>query len=260
MLKHILFGAAALGLGLAMAQPLAHAAGEAPVPPAQEWSFAAPFGKFDRGQLQRGLKVYKEVCAACHGMRLLSFRNLGEPGGPEFDEEFVKTMASQQQTIDGPNDDGEMFERPGIPADRFRSPYRNEKEARSIHNGAYPPDLSVIAKARPHTVDYLHGLLVGYKDAPAGFVLADGMNYNEYFPGHQIAMAAPLSDDLVEYTDGTPQTVDQYARDVTAFLMWAAEPKLEQRHAMGLQVLIYLSILAFLLYLTKRKIWSKVDH
>lgn len=249
----------ATGLGLALAADPARAA-EEETPPGRDWTFEGPFGTFDRAQLQRGYQVYREVCAACHSMRLLSFRNLAEKGGPEFPTAAVKALAAEFEIEDGPNDEGDMFTRPGIPSDRFPSPFPNEQAARAANNGALPPDLSVIAKARLHGPDYLHALLTGYEEPPAGAEIRDGMNYNRYFPGHQIAMAQPLSDQAVEYTDGTPQTVDQYARDVSAFLMWAAEPKLEARHRMGFNIMIYLLILTGLLYAAKRRLFADVAH
>ena len=228
--------------------------------PGQSWSFEAPFGTFDRAQLQRGYKVYKEVCAACHGIRLLHFRNLGEPGGPGFSEGQVRALAAEAQVTDGPDDSGEMFERPGRPSDRLKSPYPNDEAARAANGGALPPDLSVMAKARGGGPDYIYALLIGYRDAPADMQLAEGMNYNAYFPGHQIAMPPPLSDGQVEYTDGSPVTVQQYARDVAAFLMWAAEPKLEERHELGFRIMIYLLVLAAFLFLAKRRVWSRLAH
>lgn len=240
--------------------PSVNAAGDVPEIAAQSWSFSAPFGTFDRAQLQRGYKVYKEVCASCHGLRLLHFRNLGEPGGPEFAEEAVKTLAAEAEVTDGPNDEGEMFNRPARPSDKFPSPFANPQAARAANNGANPPDLSVMAKARPGGPDYLYALLTGYADAPEGVTLADGMSYNKAFPGHQIAMAPPLDAELVEYSDGTAPTVENYAKDVSAFLMWAAEPKLEERHRVGFRFMIYLALLTVFLYLAKRRIWSDVKH
>jgi ubiquinol-cytochrome c reductase cytochrome c1 subunit len=250
----------------------------------QDWTFGGLTGYYDKPQLRRGFMVYKNVCAACHGLRLLSYRNLGEPGGPEFSEANVTQFATDAQVTDGPNDDGEMFQRPGKPSDRFVSPYPNEKAAAAAQNGAVPPDLSVMAKARSYErhaawymspviwfsdlfttyqeagPDYIFALLRGYADPPPGVTLASGMNYNKVFPGNQIAMPNPLSDGQVEYPDGTPATVDNYSKDVAAFLMWAAEPKLEERKRMGLKVLIYLVVLAGLLYLSKRAIWRDVEH
>lgn len=227
----------------------------------QSWSFTPPFGTYDNAQLQRGFQVYKEVCASCHSMRLLSYRNLGEPGGPEFSPKAVEVLASQVQVSDGPNEKGEMFQRPARPSDRFRSPFANDQLARNANNGALPPDLSVIAKARPGGPDYLYALLTGYHAAPpAGFEVAQGMHYNEAFPGHQIAMPPPLSDGVIAYTDGTKPTVDNYARDVSAYLMWAAEPKLEERHKTGARVMIFLIVFAVIMYLAKRTVWARLKH
>jgi ubiquinol-cytochrome c reductase cytochrome b/c1 subunit len=268
----------ALPLALALAGSLlglstaaAFAAGDAPVPPRQKWSFAGPFGKYDKGQLQRGFKVYREVCGVCHGLNLLSFRNLTEIG---FSEGQVKTIAAEYKVQDGPNDQGDMFERNGRPADRFPSPWPNENAARARYNGV-PPDFSVLAKARGYErgfpwfivdvftqfqeqgVDYIHAMLVGYEEkAPQGFALPQGSFYNKYFPGHAIAMPPPLSDKRVDYTDGAPATVDQYAKDVTAFMMWAAEPTLEKRKRIGFQVMVFLLVFAGLLYFTKKKVWA----
>lgn len=253
-------GAIAVIAGLAAAAPAAYAAEEGLTPPDQSWSFNGPFGLFDRGQLQRGFKVYQQACAACHSMELIALRTLGESGGPEFPEAAVRALAAEYQITDGPDDFGEMFERPGIPADRLPSPFPNEQAARAANGGAYPPDLSVIAKARPHGPDYLYALLTGYQDPPAHIEMRQGMYYNPYFPGGQIAMPPPLSEGVVEYTDGTPETVENYAADISAFLMWAAEPKLEDRKRIGFQVMVFLIVFAGLLYLTKKKLWRTVHH
>lgn len=226
----------------------------------QSWSFSPPLGTYDNAQLQRGFRVYKDICANCHSMRLLSYRNLGEPGGPEFSPKAVEVIASQVQVADGPNEKGEMFQRPARPSDRFRSPFANAQAARAANNGALPPDLSVIAKARPGGPDYLYALLTGYVPPPQGFNVAQGLHYNSAFPGHQIAMAPPLRDGLVAYTDGTKPTVDNYARDVSAFLMWAAEPKLEERHAVGGRVMIFLIVFLAVMYLAKRAVWDRIHH
>jgi cytochrome c1 len=241
------------------AQPAAAAEGAA-APAAQSWSFDGIFGTFDRGALQRGFKIYTESCASCHAMKFLAYRNLGEPGGPEFGEAEVKAIAAEATVQDGPNEDGDMFERPGLPSDRFVSPFPNDNAARAANNGALPPDLSVIAKARAHGPDYLFALLTGYGEPPAGFELREGMNYNAAFADHQIAMPQPLSDGAVDYTDGTPTDLRQLARDVTTFLVWAAEPKLEARKRAGFQVMIYLVLLAGLLYFTTKKLWTGVEH
>ena len=250
------FKALALAIGLFAAAP-AHSAGEAIPIPDRKFSFDGIFGTYDRASAQRGFQVYKEVCAACHGLRLVAYRNLRELG---LTEAQVEAIAAQFQITDGPNDEGQMFERPGRPADRFRSPFPNDAAARAANNGALPPDLSVMAKARANGADYLFALLTGYQDPPPGVTVMDGMHYNAYFPGHQIAMGAPLNPDQVEYADGTKATVEQMAHDVSTFLQWAAEPELEQRRAMGVKIIIFLTILAGLTYAVKRKIWADVQH
>jgi ubiquinol-cytochrome c reductase cytochrome c1 subunit len=243
---------AALTLGLAAP---AFAAGGGIEVPAQKWSFNGPFGTFDRGELQRGYQVYKEVCAACHAMKYVAFRNLRDVG---FSEAEVKALAATFEVTDGPNDSGEMFKRPGLASDKFPSPFPNEKAARAANGGAYPLDLSLIAKARAGGPDYLKALLTGYADAPAGVTVGEGLNYNKYFPGHQIAMPKPLNDDQVTYADGTKATVEQMSHDVSAFLMWAAEPKLEDRKRMGFKVMIFLIVLTGLFFAAKKRIWAKL--
>jgi ubiquinol-cytochrome c reductase cytochrome c1 subunit len=241
--------------GLAAASP-ALAAGEAVPLPDTRFSFDGLFGHFDRASAQRGFQVYKEVCANCHSMSLLSYRNLRDLG---LSDAEVRAIAATVQVQDGPNDEGAMFERPGRPSDRFRSPFPNERAARAANNGALPPDLSVIVKARENGADYIHALLTGYADPPAGVTLMEGMHYNKYFPGHQIAMAPPLSGDgQVVFHDGTTATVDQMARDVIQFLAWAAEPELEQRKALGVKLIIFLTVLGGLAYGVKRKVWADV--
>ena len=288
----------------------------------QKWTFSGLLGHYDQGQLQRGYKIYTEVCAACHSMSLIKFRNLGDKGGPAFSEPQVKQLASEADKIaDTPDEQGKPRRRTRIPSDPFPAPYINEQQARSTNNGALPPDLSVIAKARAiegstpwfkeplHWLtdiatgyqeagpDYIHAVLTGYGEAPLylddgkGHLVAltkgqsnpkavacasidkgqDGkpdqciarlkdLHYNAAFPGHQIAMQSPLDKDKVKYDDGTPTTLDQHARDVTAFLMWSADPKLDERKRMGLLVLIYLAITALLLYFAKKRLWAKLDH
>jgi ubiquinol-cytochrome c reductase cytochrome c1 subunit len=252
-----LLGALALGSVLALSPAPARAAGEAIALPPVEFSFEGLFGTYDRGSLQRGFQVYKEVCAACHAMRQLSYRNLLEIG---LSEAQVRAIAASFQVQDGPNDQGESFERPARLSDRFRSPFANEQAARAANNGAYPPDLSVIRKARDNGADYLYHLLTGYADPPPGFELMEGMNYNKYFPGHQIAMPNVLNPGQVEYADGTEATVSQMSRDVTTFLAWAAEPELEQRRQMGVRIILFLVVLGGLTYAVKRKIWADVKH
>jgi ubiquinol-cytochrome c reductase cytochrome b/c1 subunit len=253
----------------------ASAADHGAKPPSLNWSFAGPFGKFDQAQLQRGLKVYKEVCSACHSLELVAFRNLADPGGPGYSAAQASAFASDYKVQDGPNDKGEMFERAGRPADYFPSPFPNEQAARASNGGAHPPDLSLIAKARgyergfPQFVfdaftqfqekgpNYIDALLQGYEEkAPAGFTLPEGSHYNKIFPGHAIKMPPPLSDGQVTYDDGSPATVKQYAQDVSAFLMWTAEPHLEARKRLGLQVMVFLIALSLLLYFTKKKVWA----
>lgn len=270
--------AAALVLTVFATSP-AFAAGDAEKPTKQDWSFSGPFGTFDRGQLQRGFKVYREVCSSCHALNLVSFRNLMQPGGPEFSEGQVRLLAGEYQIQDGPDDSGEMFDRAGRISDRFPKPFANEKAARAANGGAYPPDLSLMAKARTysrgfflslmdlglqyqeHGADYLYALMSGYDHpVPEGHEGQPGLHYNPYFPGGWIAMPKPISEGQVEYTDGTPATVDQYARDVTAFMMWTAEPHLEARKRMGFIVFVFLTIFAGLLYFTKKKVWSNVAH
>ena len=224
-----------------------------------DWSFKGLTGTFDRASLQRGFQVYKEVCASCHSMQYLSYRNLGEPGGPEFSEQEVKAIAASFEIEDGPDSQGEMFTRPGKPSDKFKSPYPNVQAATAANGGAYPPDMSVLVKARPGGADYMYSVLVGYEEPPAGMKLDDGVYYNKYMIGQKIKMASPLLEGIVEYSDGTEATVDQMAKDVTTFLTWTAEPHLETRHKMGIKVIIFLTIFSLLVYLSMKRIWSRID-
>jgi ubiquinol-cytochrome c reductase cytochrome c1 subunit len=253
MRRHVLalLTAALIGAGAA---PLAGAAESIQIPE-EHWSFQGIFGTFDRPALQRGFQVYKDVCSACHSMSLLHYRDLQDIG---LSEEQVKQIAASVQVTDGPNDAGEMFERPGRPSDPFKAPFPNEQAARAANNGALPPDLSLIVLARKGGADYMHALLTGFGDPPADLKMAPGMNYNKYFPGNQIAMPPPLSEGAVTYADGTKATVDQMSRDVATFLAWASEPKLEQRHLTGVKTVLYLVVLSALLYGVKRKVWAKV--
>eukprot|EP01037_Dinobryon_pediforme_P029437 gene29437-33079_t len=275
-------GLLAASLVAAFGVSFAHAAEEAPEPyeptiTKSLWSFAGPFGKFDKAQLQRGYKVYKEVCSNCHSMKLVAFRTLAEEGGPGFTEDQVKALAAEIKVKDGPNDAGDMYDRPGKPSDRFPSPFANEQAARAAMNGALPPDMSLLAKARsdhkkfPNFVfnfflqyqeygpDYISSLLTSYgtdeKKCEAGY-------YNTAFIGSKpcLAMPKPIEDGQVTYDDGTPATLVNYAKDVSAFLMWAAEPKLEERKQTGFKVMIFLIVLAGFLYFTKKRVWSKVAH
>ena len=224
-----------------------------------DWSFKGLTGKFDRASLQRGFQVYKEVCSSCHSMQYLSYRNLGETGGPEFSEAEVKAIAASVEIDDGPDSQGEMFTRPGRPSDKFKSPYPNMKASMAANGGAYPPDMSVLVKARPGGANYIYSVLMGYEETPAGVILDDGVYYNRYMTGNKIKMSSPLSDDIVEYSDGTEASIDQMAKDVTTFLSWAAEPELEDRHKTGIKVMIYLILLTVLVYLSMKRVWSRID-
>ena len=224
-----------------------------------DWSFKGLTGTFDRASLQRGFQVYKEVCSSCHSMQYLSYRNLGEPGGPEFSEQEVKAIAASFEIDDGPDSQGEMFTRPGRPSDKFKNPYPNVQAAIAANGGAYPPDMSVLVKARKGGANYIYSVLVGYEDPPSGVTLDEGVYYNKYMIGNKIKMPNNLIDGLVEYADGTDSTVDQMAKDVTTFLAWAAEPELEERHKTGIKVILYLVLLTILVYLSMKKIWSRVD-
>ena len=253
-----LLKAAVLAAAVALAPAAARAAGDEIHIPNHRFTFDGIFGTFDRASAQRGFLVYKSVCSNCHSLRQLSYRHLRSLG---FTEAQVAGLAAQFEVQDGPNDNGEMFNRPARPSDRFRRPFANDAAARAANNGALPPDLSVIVKAREAGADYIRALLLGYEDPPPGVTVADGMNYNKYFPGHQIAMAAPLAaEGQVEYTDGTPATVEQMATDVTTFLSWAAEPELEARRAMGVRMIIFLTILGGLVYAVKKKVWKNLGQ
>ena len=274
---------AALGLAV-LAAPAAQAAGGALPPKHVEFSFEGPFGKFDQAELQRGYKVYREVCSACHSMNLMYFRNLGQKGGPFYDPKYpnpndnpyVKSIAKDYQIKDIDSETGDVIDRPGTSADKFPSPFPNEAAARASNGGAYPPDLSVMAKARHDGANYIYSLLSGYRAAPAGLQIREGQHYNPYMAGdltpfwtgdHDhvpeggfIAMPPPLQNGQVTYDDGSPQTVDQYARDVSAFLMWAAEPHLEARKRTGFMVMVFLVIFTGLIYLTKKSVYANKEH
>ncbi|MFP6741816.1 MAG: cytochrome c1 [Alphaproteobacteria bacterium] len=254
-MRGIILTAAALVLSIGLAAPV-QASGGATLPD-HGWSFEGMFGEFDKPAIQRGFQVYQEVCASCHGVKYLSFRNLSEIG---FDEDAVKAIAAEYDIVDGPDEEGEMYDRPGLASDRIPSPFANDNAARASNNGALPPDLSLMAKARKDGANYLYALMTGYDDEPDDMELADGMSYNHYFPGNQIAMPPPLYEDGVEYVDGTEASVEQMAEDITHFLMWAAEPNLETRKRMGLKVMLFLAVLTALLYASKRMVWAKVEH
>ena len=221
------------------------------------WSFDGIFGTFDRASLQRGYQVYTEVCSGCHSVQHLSYRNLSEKGGPEFSIEEAKAIAAQFEVEDGPNRDGEMFIRSGRLTDNFVKPYPNIEASTAANGGAYPPDMSVLAKARAGGADYIYSLLMGYEEAPAGFELDDGVYYNKYMSGNKIKMSEPITDGIVEYSDETQSSKEQIAKDVTTFLVWASEPHLESQHKMGFKAIIYLIILIILVYMSKQKVWSR---
>ncbi|MCW2315161.1 ubiquinol-cytochrome c reductase cytochrome c1 subunit [Rhodoblastus acidophilus] len=267
-------GAATLLAGVvALSNLTARAEEEQPNPTRQQWTFAGAFGKYDKAQLQRGFKIYKEVCSNCHELHI-PIRTLAQPGGPELSVDEVKALAASYTVKDGPNSSGEMFDRPGRPSDYFPAPFANP-EAAAAALGSAPPDMSLLAKARKYErgfpafvfdalpvpggmyqelgPDYIYAILHGYEKD-------EDPNWNAYFPGHKIAMAKPLTDGQVDYTDGTPATLDQYAKDVASFLYWAAEPTLEDRKSLGVKVMIFLLVLSCLMYFTKRTIWSDVAH
>ena len=272
MSRTILAAVLAASLAGAIVPQSAAAQGhDSPQPAKTKWSFAGPLGHYDRGQLQRGFKVYREVCQVCHGLKMIAFRNLSALG---YSEAQVKAIAAEYKVQDGPNDAGEMFEREGRPADTFPPPFPNDNAARARYNGV-PPDFSVLAKARTyergfpwfvldmfiqyqeHGVDYIHALMTGYEEkAPAGVELPQGTFYNKFFPGHAIAMPPPLTDKRVDYTDGAPATIEQYSKDVAAFMMWAAEPHLEARKRLGFQVMAFLIVFAGMMYFTKKRVWA----
>tara|TARA_Y100000590_G_scaffold222470_1_gene251767 strand:+ start:1816 stop:2598 length:783 start_codon:yes stop_codon:yes gene_type:complete len=224
-----------------------------------DWSFKSFFGKFDRAALQRGYQVYNEVCASCHSLKHMSYRNLAEKGGPEFSEDEAKAIASSFEVTDGPDSTGQMFTRPAKLSDKFVMPYANKEEAKSVNGGAYPPDMSVLVKARKGGADYIYSVLLGYEEPPANMKLDDGVYYNKFMYGNKIKMAAPLSEGIVEYSDGTKASTEQMAKDVVSFLMWTAEPHLEARHKTGFRVIIYLLILTVLVYFSMKRIWSRIE-
>lgn len=281
MLRKLSTIAAVAGLAFA---GHAFAAGH-PLPPKDvKWSFEGPFGKFDQAQLQRGYKVYREVCSSCHSMKLVSFRNLGDKGGPFYNDKYknandnpwVKAIAKDYEVADIDSETGDPIKRPATSADRFPSPYANEVAARGANGGALPPDMSLLAKARSGGPDYIYSILIGYVEPPAGLKVGPGQHYNPYMPGdltaywsgsHEsvpaggfIAMAQPLKDGQVTFDDGTKSTLDQQAKDVSAFLMWAAEPKLEERKQTGFAVIIYLLLLSGLLYASYKRVWRNESH
>lgn len=279
-----IIASAAVALGLLASAAPALAAGGAAHPRSGGFSFEGPFGTFDQGQLQRGYKVYQEVCAACHGMNMLHYRNLGDRHGPFWNPKYpnpndnpvVKALAAQIQVADIDSETGEPVQRDATPADKFREPYPNATAAAAGNGGAAPPDLSVMAKARHDGANYIYSLLSGYRAPPAGLQIREGQHYNPYIagdltpfwtgdhdhvpPGGFIAMPPPLQDGQVTYDDGAPQTVDQYSKDVAAFIAWSSEPKMVERKQAGFGVMIFLLIFAGLTYVSYRRIWKGVAH
>ena len=255
--RTILAGLLGVVLGTGLGVGAVQAAGEAVPPPAQDWSFNGLFGTFDLASAQRGLQVYEQVCATCHGLYHLDYRHLADLG---FSEEEVAAIAAQYTVMDGPDEDGEMFERPARASDSFVVPFANEQAARASNGGAYPVDLSLIVAARGGGADYLYAFLTGYEDAPDGEELPPGQHWNRYYPGHQIAMPNILLEGGTAYTDGTEATVAQQAWDVTNFLAWSSDPHMVERKEMGVRVILFLIVFTALMYAVKRKIWSDVDH
>jgi len=275
---------AALGLALLGGRAMAASEPEEPKAPGSGWNFQGPFGKFDPAQLQRGYKVYREVCSSCHAMDLMYFRNLGQKGGPFYDPKYknpndnpyVKSLAKDLQVKDIDNDTGDVIQRPATPADKFPAPFPNEPAARASNGGALPPDLSVISKAREGGPSYIYSLVgLGFEPAPAGLTVPAGKYYNPYYAGDVsanwhgkgpapkggfISMPPPLAPNKVTFDDKTPSTVQNQARDVAAFLAWAAEPKQEERKEFGLGAMIYLFIFSVLLYFSYKRVWRNVSH
>jgi ubiquinol-cytochrome c reductase cytochrome c1 subunit len=253
MVKNILLGSVVL-VTLGMATPSLAAEGHSsPELPDMEWSFKGPFGAYDRGSLQRGFQVYKQVCSACHSMKRVHYRNLEALG---YDESQIKAVAGEYMVTDGPNDEGDMFERAARPSDHFKSPFANDQAAKFANNGALPPDLSLIVKARADGANYVYGILTGYEAVPEGEEVTPSQHWNKYFPGHKISMAAPLVEGDIAYDDGTEGTVDQYAKDVVTFLSWASEPEMEERKQTGIKVILFLMAFAGIMYAVKKKIWA----
>ena len=251
--SNILTLALLAGISLAAFVGSANSAGDVAHPENQEWSFEGPFGTYDRASAQRGLHVYKEVCAACHGLRFVAFRTLEDIG---FSQAEVKAIAAGYMMTDGPDEFGEMYERPGLPSDYFPSPFPNDNAARTAMGGALPPDLSLIIKARGNGANYLYALMAGYAEPPDDFDTSSGLSYNPYFQNSAIAMPPPLFEGRIEYADGTEASVQQMSKDVVMFLAWAAEPKLEARHQLGFKFFAVMIALTILLYFSNRKIWS----
>ncbi|MCE2516774.1 MAG: cytochrome c1 [Alphaproteobacteria bacterium] len=241
--------------GVVMSGSAAMAAGAGGTITERDWSFNGPFGHFDKASLQRGFQVYREVCAGCHGLDYIAFRNLSDLG---YNEAEIKAIAAEYDVVDGPNEEGEMFTRAGIPADRFPNPYPNENAARAGNGGAYPPDLSLMVKARPNGANYLYSLMVGYKDAPEGTEVPDGMHYNDAYSGHMIAMPQPIYGDDITLAGDGDTSIEALSADVTTFLAWASEPEMESRKRTGIAAMLFLLVMCFVSYGSMRYVWSDV--
>ncbi len=239
---------------LTVAVPV-YASGDAEKPPQQEWGSNGILGTYDRAALQRGYKVYSQVCASCHSMERASYRNLADLG---YSAQEVKAIAAEYTVVDGPDDEGEMFERPALPSDNFVSPFANRQAAMYANNGAFPPDMSLLVKARAGGADYIYALLTGYDEPPHGDELLDGQYWNKYMPGHVLAMAPPIADGMVAYEDGSPETLHQYSMDVSHFLAWVSEPHMEARKRTGLKAFLFLLVFAFVMYGVKKKVWADI--
>ncbi|MFT6077107.1 MAG: ubiquinol-cytochrome c reductase cytochrome c1 subunit [Myxococcota bacterium] len=254
MIKKIIFS-----IGLILLSSQSFASGQSSTsahhPQALKWEFEGFFGRFDKQSAQRGYQIYKEVCASCHSMKRVAYRNLADIG---FGEDEIKQIAAEYLVVDGPDDAGDMFERKALPSDRFVSPFPNEQASRASNGGAYPPDLSLIIKARGNGANYVYSLLTGYSEAPDHFELTQGKYYNPYFEGHQISMVPPIDDDLIEYQDGTSATREQMAIDVVNFLQFVAEPEMEVRKQMGVKVMIFLAIMTILFAIAKTLVWRQI--
>ncbi len=245
-----------LALGFAAASLLsigAARAAEGVTLPKMDWSFAGAFGTYDRASAQRGFQVYNEVCSACHGMKLMSYRNLAGIG---LDAAQIRAIATSKSVPDL-NESGEPTTRPGLPSDHFVNPFPNDRAAKAA-NGVVPPDQSVLLKAREGGANYIYAVLTGYNNPPAGVKVPDGVYYNSYYPGHLIHMPAPLSDGAVTYADGTKATVEQMSRDVTTFMAYTSEPHMEQRKRLGVKVVGFLVLLTGVTYAAKRRLWSDI--
>lgn len=251
----LFLGGAATAVAMLSNKFTAHASSDALVPAQHPWSHGKPWESFDHASIRRGFQVYQAVCANCHSLNFIAYRNLVDVA---FSEEEVKAMAADVDVEDGPNEEGEMFSRPGKLTDKLPRPYPNENAARAGNNGAYPVDLSLVVKARPHAEDYIFSLLTGYREPPAGVTVREGLYYNPYFAGGAIAMPQQLRPGVLTFDDGTEASISQLAKDVTTFLSWAAEPTHDERKRLGLKFMFLTTILAVPMLYWKKHKWSTV--